>query len=172
MVLWLLKSLYFGASESNCSENSVVGFGNSIYVTNTYGYDYPNQVENPKTSIPKSAKFEGGLQRFDLITSDNQNFKLDSKWLLRLRATSVPKLSLVKNQLYTFSRSGLVNKNKDGNTVWFNVIDADTGKILKWTKAGRKLGCIRNTMMMAVSICGKNLYQGTMNGIFKVTPKP
>ena len=159
--------MFADMDRSNGTEMGVIAYRNNIYVTNSYGYDYPSQVVNPKTSCPRSAPFDGGVQRFDL----NESLELVSKWVCDVRATSTPKLSRSENLIYTFSRSKPFKPGEDGNTIWLSVINAKDGLVVRRTRAGRKLLCVKNTMGMSVSIHDGVLYQGTMNGIFKVTPR-
>ena len=48
------------------TENAPVAAGRSVFLTNTYGYDYPTLPDGAGPSVPSDAPFEGGLTRVDV----------------------------------------------------------------------------------------------------------
>jgi len=152
---------------NSASEASVVAFGNSLFVTNTYGYDYPSSIVDPKDSIPKSADFVGGLMRFDF---DGEN--LLQKWVKSdLFVASVPRLAVNENKLYTFSLGKLTNPTKDGNNLYYSVLDSETGDLIVNMRYSSLVGNLKQPMGMVIVIYNNAVYQGTINGIIKVSCK-
>ncbi|MCW2549850.1 MAG: hypothetical protein JWN96_4310, partial [Mycobacterium sp.] len=146
------------------TENSPIGYGNTVYVAGTYGYPYPAVPADAGTSQPASAPFAGGLTRVDL-TSDGCRVA----WNVPVRSSAVPRLSLGDNLLYTMTRE--LPLGGDGSSPLdlyrYTVIDPATGAIRTSQLVGAT--SVFDTLQMVGSISrDRVLYQGTLTGILRV----
>lgn len=108
------------------TENSAIGYGNSVVISSTYGYPYPV----PKLFLHKNDPFYGGLTRVD-ISEDPGTGALQSelKWERPIRSSAVPKLSAADGKVYTMSRRGDSNVASPKDYYAYTVIDFSTGEV-------------------------------------------
>jgi hypothetical protein len=163
-------------------ENSVVAYGNSIVVGNTYGYMDPFK-DNPTP---------GGIMRFD-YNEEQQTYELVPNWPANGTydcKTATPKLSTAVGMLYVYNRS---EEPVDGYSDWqvtgidfqtglriFYIrpyfekgeFDDNTSFILKWGSLGSKnydhkvFNNIWGTFTFGP---GNSFYIGTYRGFLRVT---
>lgn len=156
----LIGSVPFLAPSVNSgTENSTLAVGASLYLTSTYGYEYPPGAATG-TSVPTSATFAGGMQRVDVspggtgLTTVWQNQSLASAALPRLSTRD----SLIYTTTYTVT-SGQYS---------FSAIDPTNGSVLRSTSIGTSVN--DNTLQMVGTLGPSGvLYQGTKRGLFSVT---
>ncbi|WP_157762709.1 hypothetical protein [Nocardia yamanashiensis] len=171
------------------TENSPIGSGNSLFVASTYGYPYPQLPANAGPSQPASASFTGGMTRIDVTGSG-----CTVMWTNTVRSSAVPRLSVADGKIYTVTRRGLLGSGSAdlpsgsadsgsadsgsgsgsasgiADTYRFAVIDAATGKL----ESERFMGgtTVHDTLQMVGTIApGRVQYQGTLSGLFRITPR-
>ncbi|WP_245717229.1 hypothetical protein [Nocardia jejuensis] len=158
------------------TENSPIGSGSSLFVASTYGYPYPQLPANAGPSQPASAAFTGGMTRIDVTGSG-----CTVVWTNAVPSAAVPRLSVADGKIYTVSRRGLLGSGSSSgsagsgsggitDTYEYTVIDAATGKV----DAEHSMGAstIHDTLQMVGTIApGRVQYQGTLSGLFRITPR-
>lgn len=104
-------------SEGGAVENSVVAYGNSFIVANTYGYSDPFETNDTP----------GGIMRFDL-NEEKGVFESVANWPQSEMydcKTATPKLSTAAGMMYVYNRSETDN---NGHSDWqVSGIDYETG---------------------------------------------
>ena len=174
----LVEQPLFNEGQSCGTENSIVAVNNKLYVTNTYGYVYPVQVEDPSISDPYSSSvdFNGGIQCFEVIEDAVGRFEsLNELWNKPYRSTTVPKLctNTETPYLYTFCRSDGSDPDRptngnDGNTYFYTTIDPTTGDMLEFEHIDDPLGRKFDTWQMVGVINEGILWQGWRRGLIRV----
>lgn len=158
------------------TENSPIGSGNSLFVASTYGYPYPQLPANAGPSQPASASFTGGMTRIDVTGSG-----CSVVWTNTVPSAAVPRLSVADGKIYTVARYGALGSGSAGllpsgsaggvaDTYKFTVIDAATGTV----DSAQSLGAttVQDTLQMVGTIApGRIQYQGTLSGLFRITPR-
>ena len=151
------------APDGSGSENSPIGYGNRVYVADTYGYQYPAYPEGAGASRPVTAQFDGGLARVDVSSSG-----CSVKWTRPIRSASVPKLSRADGLIYTTTQTAV-----DAFTARFTfaVIDGDDGTVVSTTPfgTGRQYDPIQQAG--AISHDGA-YYQGVLTGLVRISRSP
>ncbi|MDJ0362682.1 hypothetical protein [Rhodococcus sp. H29-C3] len=147
------------------SENSPIGFGNSVFVASTYGYPYPRVPADAGPAVPATAPFTGGMTRVDLGGSG-----CHTVWDNEVRSAAVPRLSTADGNLYTVTRqvlplSSAATSVLDGYE--YTVIDPITGSVLATQQL---LGSVVNdTLQTSGLITSRGEYlQGTLSGLIRV----
>lgn len=151
------------------TENSAIGFGNSVYVASTYGYPYPKVPDGVPAAVPAKADFAAGMVRIDIRPDESG---CDLVWQNDLRSSAVPKLSTADNLIYTVERRGLLNKAEAGlaDSFYFTAVNPDTGATLYQKRIGG--GFFSDTLQMAGNIGPDRIYwQGTVGGMVRIAPK-
>jgi len=140
-------------------ENSVVAYGNSLVVGNTYGYLDPFKT-NPTP---------GGIMRFD-YNEEKKTFEKVENWPLSGTydcKTATPKLSTKAGMLYVYNRSdSAVNGHYDWQVTG---IDFKTGLRVFYIKPYFKKGDFKDNISMFLkwgSIGSKNYDQKVFNNIW------
>ena len=136
--------------------------GNSIYLTSTYGYEYPPGAATGP-SDPASATFVGGMQRVDVLPG---GVGLTTVWENHtLTSAALPRLSTGDNLIYT------VEVDVATNMYNFVSLDPTTGQVLSTTPIGN--ASLDNTLQMVGTLGPSGvLYQGTEGGLFSVSAVP
>ncbi|MFF2556074.1 hypothetical protein ACFVUS_34040 [Nocardia sp. NPDC058058] len=169
------------------TENSPIGAGNSLFVASTYGYPYPQLPANAGPSQPASAPFTGGMTRIDVTGSG-----CSVVWTNTVPSAAVPRLSVADGKIYTIARHSLLGSGSGGSgsssgslgsgsaglpsgsggvtdNYKYTVIDAATGKVDTEQTIGATT--IHDTLQMVGTIApGRVQYQGTLSGLFRITP--
>ncbi|MEU4564985.1 hypothetical protein AB0F72_41960 [Actinoplanes sp. NPDC023936] len=140
------------------TENAPVAVGRSVFITNTYGYDYPALPSDAGDSVPSDASFDGGVARIDVNTAGTG---CAVTWQIGTRSAALPRLSVTDGKLYTVVQEGIAD------AFHFAAIDAGTGVVSDKTLLG--FGLI-NPLQTAGTAINRGYYQGTVTGLLTVTP--
>lgn len=161
----ICKVPLFGDNNSG-TEDSSIAYGRAIVTSSTYGYPYPKYPDGAGKSIPETAPFVGGITRVD-VKPDNSG--CITKWTSDLRSAALPKLSIPDNLIYTIERNGPSDKATAVDSYHFVTLDWNTGALR--SKKFWSFGLLSNPLQTVGNIGLDNSYwQGTMNGIIRVTP--
>lgn len=162
----ICKVPLFGDNNSG-TEDSSIAYGRAIVTSSTYGYPYPKYPEGAGKSIPESAPFVGGLARVD-VKPDNSGCV--TKWSTGLRSAALPKLSIPDNLIYTIERKGPSNDAKAVDSYNFITVDWNTGDVR--SRKFWSFGALSNPLQTVgnFGLNDRSYWQGTMNGIIRVTP--
>jgi hypothetical protein len=144
------------------TENAPVAVGRSVFVTNTYGYDYPALPDGAGDSVPADAGFDGGVARIDV---DAAGTGCAVTWQTNTRSAALPRLSLTDGKIYTAIQDGILG---DADPFWFAAIDSGAGAVSDRTLLG--FGLV-NPLQTAGTAINRTYYQGTVTGLLTVTPK-
>ena len=153
---------FLTAGVNSGTENASLAVGNSIYLTSTYGYEYPPGAATGP-SDPASATFVGGMQRVDVLPG---GVGLTTVWENHtLTSAALPRLSTGDNLIYT------VEVDVATNMYNFVSLDPTTGQVLSTTPIGN--ASLDNTLQMVGTLGPSGvLYQGTEGGLFSVSAVP
>ncbi|GAA2513990.1 hypothetical protein [Pilimelia columellifera] len=143
------------------SENAVVASGRSVFVVNTYGYDYPALPADAGPSVPADAPFSGGVARID-VAADGGG--CEPRWSTRTRSAALPRLSMADRTIYTVVQAGLLNT--DADPFHYATVDADSGSVTSSTGLG--FGLVNPLQMTGTVTAGGVFYQGTLTGLVRV----
>ncbi|MEU6078425.1 hypothetical protein [Micromonospora sp. NPDC047074] len=137
------------------TENAPVAAGRSVFVTNTYGYDYPALPEGAGDSVPADASFVGGVARIDVSATG-----CAITWSTTTPSAALPRLSVTDGKLYTVIQQA-------GAFYSLAAIDARTGAVSDRTLLG---SILVNPLQTAGTSIGGSYYQGNVTGLTVVTP--
>ena len=159
----------FNASSSG-TENSAIGAQNTIIVSSTYGYPYPQLPSNAGPSIPENAAFFGGMMRIDINEAAGG---CDVVWENTLASAAVPKLSTQDNLVYTVERVGSPMPAAT-DTFDFVALDVDTGYVVNRQSINSPYlpAYLSDTLQTAGNISAnyKVYWQGTVGGFARISP--
>ena len=148
------------------TEDAVIASGDSVFVTDTYGYAYPALPAGAPASQPSSADFDGGLSRVDVNASGTGCTPV---WNSDVASAALPRLSLADGRIYTVTVSGptgLVGSNTFA-AYHYAVLDPATGRLLSSTTLG--IGLLYNPLQMTgTNSPDGTFYQGTETGVVEV----
>lgn len=142
----------FSAGASG-TEASPVGIGQSVFVTNMYGYV-------TRANTPEADTNAGGLQRIDVNGND-----CDVVWTNPIKLTAMVKMSAADGNLYTVARS---TDSTSGAPAWrydWTVIDAASGETLSQTNIGSAFSNDAFFLAGNIDPFTGDFYQGTLGGI-------
>lgn len=148
----------FTAEAASGTENAPVAAGRSIFITNTYGYDYPALPDDAGPSVPSDADFDGGVARIDV---DSAGTGCAITWSVTTRSAALPRLSVTDGRLYTAIQDGLLNG------FYAAALDASTGTVTDRALLGYGLV---NPLQTAGTAIGRTYYQGTVTGLLTIKP--
>jgi hypothetical protein len=138
------------------TENSLIGYGNSIIVENNYGYDIFTTMVFGRTSEP-------GLARVD-IDEDGQGCHL--VWeSAEIAQTVVPKLSLGNGLVYVYTKMPRAPLLIDA--FYFTAIDFETGETVYRGLTGTGLRYDNHFSPVTIGPDGA-AYVGTVNGLMVI----
>lgn len=146
-------------SVNSGTENATIAVGASMYLTSTYGYEYPpGAADGP--SVPTSATFAGGMQRVDVAPGGKT---LTVVWQNpTLASAALPRMSTRDNLIYTVTYAA------KGGGYAFVAIDPADGSVIATTPIGSSVD--DNTLQMVGTLGpSRVLYQGTKRGLFSVS---
>lgn len=156
-----------GLSYASATDNSLIGYMNSVIVENNYGYDSP--IGNNWT-VP-------GITRVDIVnnpTSGDIENNCYTKWENKTEAsqTTVPKLSIGNGLIYIYTREDIPNTliNPDpiiAQAWYFGALDYATGKMVYKTLTGAGRNWNNNYAPITIGPDG-TAYVGVFNGIISV----
>jgi hypothetical protein len=141
---------------ASADENAPIGIGDSVVLSNTFGYDYDNYTGAALQPLP------GGLTRID-VRPDGAG--CDIVWTNTARIATVPKLSIRDGNIYT------VQRTLNGSTPQYSfmVIDFRTGRTLNQKLVGNYYALDTFELAPLLSVNGI-LYQPTLTAIIRVVP--
>jgi hypothetical protein len=141
---------------ASATENAPIGIGNSVIVSNTYGYDYDNYTGRNLKPLA------GGLARID-VRHDGSG--CDTVWSNPTPVATVPKLSIRDGNIYT------VERGVRGSTVqyFFIAVEFHTGRTMTENLIGSSYAVDCHELATTVAP-NRVLYQPTITGIIQVRP--
>ncbi len=171
------QQLAFGGDVAQGSENSPIGFNNSVIIASTYGFQYPPS----SIATHEIGELKKGMQRIDFMPGNGTKTVWFNK---EVRTTSVPKLGKDSQVIYFIHQD-------DDEQYFYAMVDFKTGQLIKKVRVNidpyavlpdasnltqeQKIGIMQrignplNPIQMAPLFDGKNnLYQGTKLGILKI----
>ncbi|GAA1633126.1 hypothetical protein GCM10009679_42920 [Saccharothrix algeriensis] len=149
----------FTAQAASGTENAPVAAGRSVFLTNTYGYDYPALPPDAGPSVPEDATFTGGLVRVD-VRADGSG--CDVAWETATRSAALPRLSTADGKLYTAIQDGVLGEL---DPFYFAAVDARTGAVSDKVLLGSALV---NPIQTAGTALNGVYYQGNVTGVLRV----
>ncbi|GAA2367820.1 hypothetical protein Cme02nite_28290 [Catellatospora methionotrophica] len=152
------RPLFTGRAASG-TENAPVAAGRSVFLTNTYGYNYPALPPDAGPSVPDDADFTGGLVRVD-VRADGTG--CDQVWETTTRSAALPRLSTADGKLYTAVQEGLLGEL---DPYYFAAVDARTGAVSDQALLGSVLV---NPIQTAGTALNRVYYQGTVTGVLRI----
>jgi hypothetical protein len=138
---------------ASANENGPIGIGESVIVTNTYGYDYRSFTGSGLSQLP------GGLTRID-VRRDGSG--CDTVWTNPLSSAAVPKLSIRDGIVYTYTRT-LVNSRPQYRLA---AIDFRSGATLNQIAVSDSYSSDTFQLANVINPSGV-LYQPTLTGIIQ-----
>jgi hypothetical protein len=148
----------FAAGRST-TENSLIGYGDSVIAENNYGYDMFTTMTLGRTSEP-------GLVRID-IDSDGQGCHI--VWeSAEIAQTVVPKLSLGSGLIYVYTK--LPRTPLFADAFYFTAIDFRTGETVYKHLTGTGLRFDNHFSPVTIGPDG-TAYVGTVNGLMALRDK-
>ncbi|MGB3442617.1 MAG: hypothetical protein WBA97_28065 [Actinophytocola sp.] len=151
----------FANQPASGTENAPVAAGRAVFLTNTYGYNYPTLPPDAGPSVPDDATFTGGLTRVD-VRADGSGCEV--AWESATRSAALPRLSVTDRHLYTAIQNG---PGTELDPFSYAAINADTGAVTDQALLGSLLG---NPLQTAGTAIGRVYYQGTLTGIARIAP--
>lgn len=131
-----------------------------MIVASTYGYPYPAVPDGAGPSVPLSAPFTGGMERFEL--ADGTCVR---SWAQPIASSAVPRLSTANGTIYTIERApffGLTGSAFDAVT-----IDAATGAVISRNRIANTP--MKDTLEMVGTITPDGVWwQGAVTGVFRM----
>lgn len=146
------------------TENANIAAGRSVFVVNTYGYNYPALPADAGPSVPSDAHFDGGVARVDVAEDGSGCFQ---RWSSRLRSAGLPRVSGVDGTLYTVEQHDLLNT--EAAPYYYATVDATTGTLTSRTYLG--LGLVNPLQMTGTVTPDGTLYQGVLTGLLRFSRK-
>ncbi|WP_197725396.1 hypothetical protein [Actinoplanes sp. OR16] len=156
-----VQPLFTGRAASG-TENAPVAVGRSVFITNTYGYDYPALPDDAGTSVPANAGFDGGVARIDV---DAAGTGCAVTWQISTRSAALPRLSVTDGKIYTAIQDGILG---DADPFYFAAIDSGTGAVSD--KALLGFGLV-NPLQTAGTAIDRSYFQGTVTGLLTIKPQ-
>jgi hypothetical protein len=151
----ICKQPVFAAGRS-ATENSLIGYGNSVIVENNYGYDIFTTMVLGRTSEP-------GLVRID-VGEDEQGCHI--VWQSsEIAQTVVPKLSLGNGLLYVYTKMPKAPLFSDA--FYFTAIDFGTGETIYRRLTGTGMRYDNHFSPVTIGPDG-TAYVGTVNGLMAI----
>jgi hypothetical protein len=147
----------------SATATSMIGAGNSLVITNQYGYHGPGQTLEGLGDIVLGRLSEPGMTRIDIDTDGNGCRKV---WTSNVRISSgVPKLSVATGLIYGSERQ----VGEPVQDVWYiNAVDWRTGRIVWKKQYGSGLTANPNYSSIGLGPDG-SLYVGALIGFFRVS---
>ncbi|WCC80702.1 hypothetical protein O6R08_04260 [Cutibacterium equinum] len=145
------------------TENSMIGIGNTIIGASTYGYPYPKYPDGAGTSVPKSAPFAPGMERWDITEKGLVNvWKRDDVY-----SSAVPRYCAPDNIIYTCERGrGFLGIDP----IFALAIDMETGETLhRVEQPGKAMIGSSDTLEMVGVIKDGVWWQGTISRILRIS---
>jgi hypothetical protein len=149
------KTPVFAPGQS-ATENTLIGYGNSLVVENNAGYDIFRTMRRGKTSSP-------GIARIDLRPDGSG---CDVVWESQeISQTTVPKLSTSNGLIYLYTKKPNAPRNADA--YYFTAIDFATGRTVYRVLTGTGVRYDNNWAAISLAPDG-SAYVGVLNGLLRV----
>lgn len=151
------------------TENSMIGVGNTVIGANTFGYPYPKYPDGAGTSVPASALFAPGMERWD-ITPDG----LKQVWNRPdIYSSAVPRYSTADGIIYTCERRRGLAGLADGAYAHAVAVDMATGRTLHAQELPNHVNILfggGDTLQMVGTIDSYGTWwQGTISGVYRIS---
>lgn len=151
------------------TENSMIGIGNTVIGANTYGYPYPKYPDGAGTSVPASALFAPGMERWDITDRG-----LRQVWNRPdVYSAAVPRYSTADGIIYTCERRRGPAGLADGAYAHAVAIDMATGRTLHSQQLPDHVSIILgggDTLQMVGTIDAFGTWwQGTISGVYRIS---
>ena len=161
------KTALFAQGTSG-TENSMIGIGNTVIGANTFGYPYPKYPDGAGTSIPASALFAPGMERWDITPSG-----LKQVWNRPdVYSSAVPRYSTADGIIYTCERRRGPAGLADGAYIHAVAIDMATGRTLYEQRLPDHVSILLgggDTLQMVGTIDSFGTWwQGTISGVYRI----
>lgn len=141
------------------TEDSSIAVGNNIWVTNTYGYEYPKQsLQDGTKDDPRSDTFSGGMERYE-VNAEGTACNLVARG--DIKSAGLPRLSTSASKIYTVEADS-------GKNARFLVIDAANLQVTNVKDLGADFKLRWDPLQMGGPIVDKWVYQGTKGGYIRV----
>ncbi|MDO5751042.1 MAG: 6-pyruvoyl tetrahydrobiopterin synthase [Rothia sp. (in: high G+C Gram-positive bacteria)] len=150
------------------TENSMIGVGSMMIGASTYGYPYPKYPDGAGRSVPASALFAPGMERWDVTPSG-----LKQIWKrAEVYSSAVPRLSTTDGLIYTCERRRGPAGLADGAYVHAVALDAHTGRTVHEQKLPHHVNLVLgggDTLQMVGTIDRNGTWwQGTISGVYRI----
>lgn len=151
------------------TENSMIGIGNTVVGANTFGYPYPKYPEGAGRSVPASALFAPGMERWDITPQG-----LRQVWNRRdVYSAAVPRYSTADGIIYTCERRRGPAGLADGAYAHAVAIDMETGRTLHEQRLPNHVSIVLgggDTLQMVGTIDAFGTWwQGTVTGVYRIS---
>jgi hypothetical protein len=145
---------------SSATENSLVGAGRRIIVTNNYGYTGPTATSEGGVTTP-------GIERVD-IDKDGRGCHHVWSNAKRRSPSSVPKLALGSGLFYTVTKDPVPQDPTGTEDAWYlSAFDARSGKRVFGIRYGTGLGFNVNYAPVTIGP-DRAAYVGTLGGLVRI----
>ena len=143
----------------SATENTLIGFGNSIIVENNFGYDLFPTMMFGKTG-------EGGLSRVDF---NEETGSASVVWTNPIISqTTVPKISLETGLVYVYAKDNATRWGIDA--YYFSAIDFESGKTVFQQLAGTGVSYDNNWAPITIGP-DRSAYVGVLRGLIKIADR-
>ncbi|MDO4820466.1 MAG: 6-pyruvoyl tetrahydrobiopterin synthase [Rothia sp. (in: high G+C Gram-positive bacteria)] len=151
------------------TENSMIGIGNTVVGANTFGYPYPKYPDGAGRSVPASALFAPGMERWDITAQG-----LRQVWNRRdVYSAAVPRYSTADGIIYTCERRRGPAGLADGAYAHAVAIDMKTGRTLHEQRLPNHVSIVLgggDTLQMVGTIDAYGTWwQGTVTGVYRIS---
>lgn len=150
------------------TENSMIGVGNTMVGANTYGYPYPKYPEGAGPSVPATALFAPGMERWD-ITGRGLRKIWDRK---DVYSSAVPRYSAADGLIYTCERRRGPAGAANGAYAWAVALDMKTGRTVHEQRLPQHVSLLLgggDTLQMVGTIDRFGTWwQGTISGVYRI----
>ncbi|MBM7050787.1 6-pyruvoyl tetrahydrobiopterin synthase [Rothia sp. ZJ932] len=151
------------------TENSMIGIGNTVVGANTFGYPYPKYPDGAGPSIPASALFAPGMERWDVTPNGLKRiWKRDDVY-----SSAVPRYSTADKLIYTCERRRGPAGLADGAYAHATIIDIETGRTVYSQQLPDHVSILLgggDTLQMVGTIdTFGTWWQGTISGIYRIS---
>lgn len=153
------------------TENSMIGIGNTVVGANTFGYPYPKYPEGAGRSVPASALFAPGMERWDVTEKG-----LVQVWSRPdVYSSAVPRYSSADGIIYTCERRRGPAGLADGAYAHAVALDMATGRTLYEQRLPDHVSILLgggDTLQMVGTIDAFGTWwQGTISGVYRISSR-
>lgn len=162
-----------GLRYASATDNSLIGYGNSVIVENNYGYQGPLN-NNWTTAGIARIDIKPKVERIPHAPESNCLTKWENTRIAS--PTTVPKLSVGNGLLYFYTRESVpanfVSGMRDGQQAWYlTTLDYHTGEVVYQARTGTGGKWNNNYAPITIGPDG-TAYVGVLGGIISVRDLP